>query len=285
MNEENQAVTDDVWTQLDNEIAGLPSTQEGQQGETHGESESEEQGGADSGRDTTQQGTETTGATDIDTEGGPDDGAGRESRTEREDNAEVDYTLEVEIPMPYGMEKMTVGELKDQVSEIHLRQERLDKQSNEVMTERDQLNHVVEAIEPYLTPEVMEKVTARRQAVLARENQRMLEAIPEWSEATVFQADRKNMQTLAGEYGFSEREFQTVSDHRLVKLLRDFTNMRARIHKAQNEAKPMRKGKTTKPGHKTAKPRANADTLVKNASASTDQKVKDAAIQTLIEGT
>jgi hypothetical protein len=179
------------------------------------------------------------------------------------------------------MEKMTVGAMKDAVSEMHLRQERMDKQSNEVMVERSELGNIVQQLEPYLTPEVLDTIKQRRQAVLARENQRMLEVIPEWEDNTVFQTDRKVMQSLAGEYGFSEREFKTVSDHRLVKLLRDYSNLRSRVEKARTEAKPISKGKQTKPGRQVAKSRDTAK-LVENAKASSDPAVKDAAITQLI---
>jgi len=280
-NESNQQASDDVWKQLDSEITGVPDT-EGQLGDTHVENEPATE--TDSGRDDTSQGgegTERAGPADTDAGDRPDDGTGRESGSEREDNAEIDYALEVEVPMPYGMEKMTVGAMKDAVSEMHLRQERMDKQSNEVMVERSELGNIVQQLEPYLTPEVLDTIKQRRQAVLARENQRMLEVIPEWEDNTVFQTDRKVMQSLAGEYGFSEREFKTVSDHRLVKLLRDYSNLRSRVEKARTEAKPISKGKQTKPGRQVAKSRDTAK-LVENAKASSDPAVKDAAITQLI---
>ena len=257
-----------------------PGAEEGQPEQDNDKTQSEEQGGTDTGRDTDDKGT---GAPDTDAESGSNDGARREPGVEREDHAEVDYSLEIEVPMPYGMEKMTVGQLKDTASDLHLRQERLDKQSNDIMTERDQVFSITSKLAPYLTPEVEQMVQQYRHDLTAREGQRMLEAIPEWKEQSAFTNDRTVMKSLAGEYGFSEREFNQVIDHRLVKLLRDYTLLRNRVHKAKEEAKPLSKGKQTKPGHKKPKAPSGVDKLVQNATASTDQAVKDAAISKLIE--
>ena len=69
-----------------------------------------------------------------------------ESEDITEQPAAVDYSAEIEVPMPYGMEKMTVGELKDQVAEMHIKETRIEKDRNELMAERDRLIDLTNSI-------------------------------------------------------------------------------------------------------------------------------------------
>lgn len=280
MTDEHTVPTDEAWAALDNEIAGLPSVEAAQAGDIHEQGESEEQGGTDSREGDAEGGTASA---DLDPDGGPDDGDRPELGADSEDNAEVDYNMEIEVPMPYGMEKMTVGQLKDEVSNVHIRQQKLDKQSNEMMVERQELETIASMIGPNLPPEAHQALQQRRQAVLAREGEHMLQAIPEWKEEVTFNADRKEMQTMATEYGFSEHEFQTVSDHRLVKLLRDHTKLKARVEKAGKEIRPDKR-KPTKPGRKPRETTAqqSQSKLIAAAKESDNPDVKLAAIDSLI---
>jgi len=81
------------------------------------------------------------------------------------------------------------------------------------------------------------------------EQDKLLNAIPEWSDADKAKAEHAKLVSVAKQYGFSEQEVLSVTDHRAILLLRDAMRYRE-LHRepnAQTKAKvsPI---KTAKPG-------------------------------------
>ena len=67
-----------------------------------------------------------------------------------------------------------------------------------------------------------EIVSDEHRRTLEREAGLLKQAIPEWAEETVRQADYANMMQVASDrYGFTPEEIAKVTDHRLLILLRD----------------------------------------------------------------
>lgn len=99
--------------------------------------------------------------------------------------------------------------------------------------------------------ELQAKQLEAQQAQLAKEAEKLLEAIPEWQNQATWEAEDKQMQSFLNDYGFTEAEVKAVGDHRLVKLVRDAMLSKGSIKKidiAKNKVKKL--PKIVKPGAK-----------------------------------
>ena len=103
------------------------------------------------------------------------------------------------------------------------------------------------------------------QSHLVKENESLLQAIPEWSDETVRGAEVAEMTSYLGQYGFSEDEANQISDHRIMRLIRDSykgANKNQKIDVVKKKVKNL--PKIVKPSVKTdkraAKQRNSANT-------------------------
>ncbi len=189
---------------------------------------------------------------------------------------DIDYDLKMEVPMPYGMESMTLGKMKDEISTMHQRESSVIEKENVLLRDRNEFESLVQEIGP-LPPQVIEQLQQKRQASLVRENQLMLEAIPEWKDTKIFTQDRSRMLETASQYGYNEADLDAIGDHRLVKLVRDYAALKVRLEKADPKQLPK---KQTRSGR--TKPAPLKQDFIDNAARSTDQQVKYDAIAKLI---
>ena len=161
----------------------------------------------------------------------------------------------VQIPLPGDGESISLGELKDQFNEFSVVEKRAEKLNEEkVAYENDKLRSYQELQTLVnLLPEVPEQYRSQaaqmQQQHLQTEQARLLEVLPEWKDANNFEAGRSAINGLAGEYGFSPAETAGISDHRLVKLLKDFADMKTIKTQAEEAAQ-----KIVKPPKAPAKP-------------------------------
>ena len=158
----------------------------------------------------------------------------------------IDYDLE--IPMPGGQPPIKLGELKDIAIQHHKSQVDLTERENAIMRERDQLRQLIQAAGGQVPEEVQKAMQQNMQQHLEREHRAMLEAIPDWSDQTVFKADRTAIVELGEQYGFSVEDISQISDHRAVKMMRDYSRLlqsrKANVEQIKQSAKPKPKPKT-----------------------------------------
>jgi hypothetical protein len=76
---------------------------------------------------------------------------------------------------------------------------------------------------------------AERQAALAQEQQKMLEAVPEWRTPETYQKDMQQIGQYARSLGFNDAELGQIADHRYMRVLRDAAQYRA-LQAAKPEA-------------------------------------------------
>ncbi len=263
---------DETWSELDKQLGW---------GEDEGPANQDEK--PEEAADNVQSIPDQDGESLADNEGAGENAAQDEqsaapsAEESEDDNApQVNYDLEIEVPMPYGMETMTVGELKDIASSMHQREQGVTTRENQLMVQQNELFNIVNALGEIPEP-VRQAIEQNREATLSRESQKMLAAIPTWKDQTVWQSDRASMLKLAQEYGYSETEFNNLMDARLVKLAYDYDKLRGSIAKAKREAKPKRPGKKPR-SRQPQKPARNNDKRIVTA----DQK--QAAIDALLKG-
>ena len=68
--------------------------------------------------------------------------------------------------------------------------------------------------------EQMQIAQSKMQQHLAIEQEKLLQAIPEWQDPKVAQKEKTEVVTYAKRFGFSDQELQNASDHRAINVLR-----------------------------------------------------------------
>ena len=179
-------------------------------------------------------------------------------------------------------EQMTLGQMKDKVQSLtdldgekqQLTQQKIDFE-NLMLRERNEVSAILEKVAHAVTPEMVEQTRVERDQHIAQERTKLLEAVPDWQDAEKYQADREAIVELAKEYSVTEAEVAQTNDHRLVKMMRDFVELKKLVGSANAEAKKLRSApKGAKPG-KPVKATSSLDTLIKQAKATNrmDEKI------------
>jgi len=275
-----EAGQDETWAEIDNEIGYQKhedKTQTDEQAKEaelaalFGENEKEQTPGLDHSEDGEQVGD--------DLEDEPEE----VEEPEAEPEPELDYDQEIEVPMAYGMEKMTIGQLKDIAQDQHLEAQRIIKQQNELNLERAKLRDISSAF-GITTPEAEAAVERYRQDQLPRETERMMQAIPEWEDNAVLTRDTGLMVDLAKEYGVSAEEIGGIYDHRHIRILRDYAILKQKLEGATRpKIREEKKKPVAKKKHARESAASKKQAMYEQASKSNDPKLKDQAIKTLLE--
>lgn len=182
--------------------------------------------------------------------------------------------------MPYGMENMTVGQLKDKVANMHLQEQQIQQGQTEMMADKRMLADFVDAMGE-IPPEASAVLEQFRQARASREGRLLVEAMPEWKDNNVYLEQRKSMGQLAGRYGFSDDELKGLVDHRLIKLVRDFSELDKKV-KGASKPKPEKRQKAKPPQKNRQSDKDRLDNLINKAKSSQDKSFKQAAIAKLL---
>ena len=145
---------------------------------------------------------------------------------------QIDY--DQEIPMPDGMENMTVGQLKDHFRDHQdLQQERAEWESQqseqqlELMAARRQLVELANMLQD-VKPEVVDHVQQMMERDDEHEAEMLLKTFPAWADPDKKSAARAEQVETFKQYGFTEWEYSSITDHRVIKALHDLTQFRKR---------------------------------------------------------
>jgi hypothetical protein len=152
----------------------------------------------------------------------------------------AEQAYKIKVPMPDGVEPMTLGTLKDrvgEVAELEYRELQFDQRrrdsEGELLRAQNEIRELMQLIpREQLKPELIDKVRKQHNATMTRERQLTLEHIPEWRDEEKRVAELEGMTELVQEYGFPAEFVSTVVDHRALKMLRDFYRMDKRIRAA-----------------------------------------------------
>jgi len=173
----------------------------------------------------------------------PEDGESQDQETENEEENELgseegklDYALEV--PMTDG-NKLTLGELKDHYQGYQAKLGELQARENEVMGKHSKAEEMMGYIQQHLPPQRLQQIAQEQQQYLEKEQGLLLDTIPEFKDAATFKQARGEISELMNEYGMSEL-LQTITDHRIVKMLNDFAKLKGSVRKAKETVKPIR---------------------------------------------
>lgn len=204
-------------------------------------------------------------------------------------NLEAADLYDVEIPLGKG-EAVTLGELKDAFKEygpVKEAQEKIASQKDEyersIMQTRAELNGILAVIPPELRQSILESGRQYNANWETQQREQALEAMPEWKDPDQLAKDRDAIVDVGAEYGFSAAEMQYTNDARTLRMLRDFTRLKAQVAEMNAAAKTKRKAPSA-PGKQNTRrltQRRLKDALA-NAKSSTDFREKQKAVQYLI---
>lgn len=204
------------------------------------------------------------------------------------ESQEFDYDQEVSITVGNEAEKLTVGQLKDHYQEsreFHQEREAWEdsrmQQDSEMLVARQSLLELADMLGD-TKPEVVQYLAKQRDANNKQQAELLLQARPEWIDPAVKARARPAMLETWKEYGFSDIEFGSIQDHRVIVALNDLARLKGRLKKAQ-AVKTTKAPTGQKPaGRKTTKAQDQSAAIKRAKSGSHDDKM--AAIGALIDG-
>ena len=218
---------------------------------------------------------------------------GEDPRTLAEAAAKLGLTVEqlyeLEVPLRDGADPVTLGAMKDRVQEsedlVGLRSELDDRRStfeNEMMRARQELERVVQLL-PTVPPALIEQAQLAHLAHTERERVSLLAIKPEWRDDSVFASAKDDMLEAVGPYGFSRSDLDLVIDHRLTKLLHDFSQLTKRVARANANFKAVQT-QQSRGGQKqsASQKRAATNASAKAAAQDGTSRDKTAAVDAIL---
>ena len=161
-----------------------------------------------------------------------------------------------------GTEPMTLGAMKDHIKaslDMSVREDELatgkESLQNEIMKTRSELEHAIQLAQ--VTPEMMQQGAAAFEALLAREQTALRNAIPEMNDPEFRKTAHDQVTAIAEQYGISGQEVNNLADHRVYKLVMDYAALRKRVTDANAKLKKTRKGSQVGTGNGQARPTGN----------------------------
>jgi len=178
--------------------------------------------------------------------------------------AEIESQSQAKIQQLDDLANIAWGDLNAQYQSIDWAQLRVEDPAEFAAKSQEfqQRNAQIQSMFAQLQQQRTSQTQERNQTTLKNEGEKLLRAIPEWSDAGVAEKDRAAIRKFAGSVGFSSDEVNTLSDHRAVVVLR-----KAMLYDQLQQTKPevtkkVRKApKLVRPGQATSKADRNAESL------------------------
>lgn len=145
----------------------------------------------------------------------------------------------IEVPMANG-ESLTLGQLKDiagkqdeqTVRELEFEETRA-KREQELLRAQGELTELMAVLpKNAVNPEVLQRISEKHEATLQRERAATLQVIPEWNDEAKRTDEITEIVKYLEGYGLSMNYLTQVSDHRMLKLIRDSWQRQVRMDNA-----------------------------------------------------
>ena len=178
----------------------------------------------------------------------------------------IEDIYKIEIGMPGDSSPVSLGTLKDSYQTVVEQQEKSDAFEahrtafeNDMIKTRAEMQTAVALLGDSLPPAFIAHVRQTTAERVDRERATLLAVKPEWSDDQKFHAAREEIIGAVDEYGVTRAEVESQWDHRLIKLLWDFAQMKKRIGEAATSRKKLVKEHNTG-GRQTRRTPAISDT-------------------------
>lgn len=151
--------------------------------------------------------------------------------------------------------------LRDQDPEAYYQQREHDREMQERLSAVQKERERVEQ-------ERQQTQKAETQRRLAIERDLLMSALPEWTNDETRQRDIRSIQSYGESVGFSGEELGAITDHRVLKVLRDAAQTQAVSKPRANGKKPKSSGKRARPMSSGAPKRSESSSTSRQRNAS-----------------
>lgn len=154
----------------------------------------------------------------------------------------VEEVYELEVPLTGDGQKMTIGRLKDSISELKAFEghklafeEEKVKFENGATRAKDELSTIVKRLKDVIPPQHFESVMKAGRdeytAKLNEERAKVFEFIPEWQDKDTLAKEVEEINNFLEPY-FGKKAFSQFNNAKMIKLLRDTTKRELRVRQA-----------------------------------------------------
>ena len=205
----------------------------------------------------------------------------------------IEEIYKLPVAMPDGRSSRTLGELKDSYQDVEAIEEQRGAFEahrtafeNDMIRSRGELQEVLKML-----PEIPEAVIAQARQKYAEliDNERaaLLAVKPEWADPDKFMAAQDQMVEAIADYGFRKSDLSDVKDHRLTKLIYDFSVLKRRVSEAKASRKKLVRDHNTARTTSRTPPQTKQtrDAQVQGAATNGTLEDKVVAVHQLIHGT
>lgn len=191
----------------------------------------------------------------------------------------------VRVAMKDGAEALTIGELKDRVGELveHDRRvlefdNRRVKQEGELINARNEFRTLLGLLpKDAITPQLLEKVRNSHTEMMTQQVNMLKEVVPEWNDSKTYTQEVGEIKSYLKRWGFDSSIWDTITDHRVYKFVRDswlrdkrIEAALAKVQKPTTQSKrPSAKGKTA-----AVRPSARSENRFQNRAVTQDDKIR-----------
>lgn len=200
----------------------------------------------------------------------------------------IDY--ELMVPIGAGYEDASLGTIKDFYKE---NQDWKQEQSTWEQTRTEQENQQIVARQELVelvgllgevSPAALQKLDSIKQVNLGRQKELLAQVRPEWDDPAVKAKASEAMLATVKEVGFSDAEYNAISDYRVLKLLDDYTKLKAQAAQGREALeKAAELQKLNKPAQ-LKQSKAQKDRIAHNKAMQGTESEKLTRIAGLIQG-
>ena len=164
----------------------------------------------------------------------------------------VDYGAIPQAPvMGKDQEPMTIGQMKDEITERRTQAAKVEKLEFDLMRQRDMVNQILQNNGP-LTDAQKQEVENMRQDYVNRQNQTVMDMFPEWQDPSIRNKVVPELTRIARSAGWSQAEVEGLTHPAVFNLLERVRRYEERealgIKAMQESAKPRKeKGRSPQP--------------------------------------
>ena len=175
---------------------------------------------------------------------------------ESQPKPEVDYGAIPQAPvMGKDQQPMTIGEMKDEITERRTREAKVEKLEFDLMRQRDMVNQILANKGP-LTDAQQQEIENVRQQLAERQRQTVLDMFPEWQDPRIRDKVVPELTRIARSAGWSQAEVEGLTHPAVFNLLervRRYEEREALGIKAMKESAKPRNEKGRSPAPPTSK--------------------------------
>ena len=201
-----------------------------------------------------------------------------------EEAPEVEIDYDLKIPMPDGKDAITLGEMKDKVTQLERTEAQYIERENAILREQQTLTAAIQAAGGNVPPELKQQMDAQMMQYQEQQHQLMLQTMPEMADKAGFNQVKERAIKVLEQYGAQDK-VANITEAWQVKLINDYGRLLEEKQQAEEtlqQVKEASKAKGSRPRAKTKLSSVQQKLEKAKANPLNDAVVMD-AIDTLLK--